>query len=134
MCHFTSANYEDLVLENELNDWIVVAKRKQKSKQTEKLVTAKQEGKPKPPPYKLKPPPSTPNQQMKDKFAWENKPLATWKYCGVKGHVANDCYSCLRADRIQWRQIPYHKPGDKALTRKEQYRIWRMEVQSDAEA
>jgi hypothetical protein len=41
MCHFTSAKYKDLVLENDQNDWIVVAKRKQKSKQTEKLVTAK---------------------------------------------------------------------------------------------
>jgi hypothetical protein len=30
MCHFTSSNYEDLVLENEQNDWIVVAKRKTK--------------------------------------------------------------------------------------------------------
>jgi hypothetical protein len=34
MCHFTSANYEDLVFENEQNDWIVVDKRKQKSNQT----------------------------------------------------------------------------------------------------
>jgi hypothetical protein len=40
MCHFTSANYEDLVLENEQNDWIVVAKRKQKIKQTKKVVDA----------------------------------------------------------------------------------------------
>jgi hypothetical protein len=40
MCHFTSAICEDLVLENEQKDWIVVAKRKQKSKQTNKLVTA----------------------------------------------------------------------------------------------
>jgi hypothetical protein len=28
MCHFTSANYDDLILENEQNDWIVVAKHK----------------------------------------------------------------------------------------------------------
>jgi hypothetical protein len=65
MCHFTSANYEDLVLEIEQNDCIVVANRKQKGKLTEKLVTAKQEGKLKPPPYKLKPPPSAPKQQIK---------------------------------------------------------------------
>jgi hypothetical protein len=43
MCHFTSVKYEDLVLENEQNDWIVVAKGKQKGQPTEKLVTAKQE-------------------------------------------------------------------------------------------
>jgi hypothetical protein len=51
MCHFTSANFEDLLLENEQNNWIVIAKRKQNSKQSKKLVTAKQEGKLKPPPY-----------------------------------------------------------------------------------
>jgi hypothetical protein len=45
MYHFTSANYEDLVLENKQNDWIVVAKRKQNSKQTKKPLTAKQAGK-----------------------------------------------------------------------------------------
>jgi hypothetical protein len=44
MCQFTSANYEELVLENEQNDWIVVAKPKQKSEQTKKLVIVKQEG------------------------------------------------------------------------------------------
>jgi hypothetical protein len=44
ICHFTSANYEDLVLENEQNEWNVVAKRKKKSKQTKKLVIDKQEG------------------------------------------------------------------------------------------
>jgi hypothetical protein len=53
MCHFTSANYEDLVRENEQNDWIGITKRKQ----TSKLLTAIQEGELKPPPYKLKPPP-----------------------------------------------------------------------------
>jgi hypothetical protein len=83
MSHFTSATFEDLVLENEQNDWIVVAKRKQKSKQTKSLVTVKQEGRLKQPPYKLKPPPGTPKQQIKDKCAWEKKPLATCRRCGV---------------------------------------------------
>jgi hypothetical protein len=32
MRHFTSANYEDLVLENEPNDWILVAKHKKRVK------------------------------------------------------------------------------------------------------
>jgi hypothetical protein len=32
LCHFTSANYEDLVLEHEQNDRIVVAKLNQKGK------------------------------------------------------------------------------------------------------
>jgi hypothetical protein len=32
MCNFTSARYEDLVLENEHQDWIVVSKRKKKKK------------------------------------------------------------------------------------------------------
>jgi hypothetical protein len=50
MCHFTSANYGDWFLENEKNDWIVVAKRKQKLKQTKKFETAEQEGKPESPP------------------------------------------------------------------------------------
>jgi hypothetical protein len=45
MCHFTSENYEDLVLENDQNDWIVVAKCKQKGNQTKKYIIAKQEGK-----------------------------------------------------------------------------------------
>jgi hypothetical protein len=63
MCHFTSANYEDFILENEQNYWIVVAKRKQKSKQTEKLVTAKQEGNLKPPPNHLNPPPNMPKNR-----------------------------------------------------------------------
>jgi hypothetical protein len=54
--------------------WLLNAK---KGKQTEKLVTAKQEGKLKPPPYKLKTPPSAPKQQMKDKSEWEKKRLAT---------------------------------------------------------
>jgi hypothetical protein len=45
MCYFTSANYEDLFVENEQNDWILVAKRKQKSKQPKMLFIAKQEGK-----------------------------------------------------------------------------------------
>jgi hypothetical protein len=78
ICHFTSANYEDLILENEQNDWVVVAKRKQKSKQTKKLVAAKQEGKFKPPPYKLRPPSyelklpeSTPKKMKDSKHAWE---------------------------------------------------------------
>jgi hypothetical protein len=127
MCHFTSANYEDLILENEQNNCIVVAKRKQqKSKQTKKLVTAKQEGKCKtppykikPPPYKLKPPPSTPKIMEDSKYAWEKFPLSRCKCCGVKGHVSNDCHSRLRATKIQCRQIPYHKPGDKPLTCKE---------------
>jgi hypothetical protein len=56
MCHFLSANYEDLVLKNEQTDWVVVAKRKQNSQQTKMLVTIKQDGKLKPPTYKLKPP------------------------------------------------------------------------------
>jgi hypothetical protein len=42
-----------------------------------------------------------PKQQIKDNFAWENKPLATCKCSAVKGNVANDCYACLRADKIQ---------------------------------
>jgi hypothetical protein len=42
MCHFTSAGYEDLFLENEKNDLIVVAKRNSNRKQTKKLVTAEQ--------------------------------------------------------------------------------------------
>jgi hypothetical protein len=134
MCHFTSANYEDLVLEKEQNYGIVVAKRKQNSKQVEKLLTAKQEGKLKPPPYKLKPPLSTPKQQIKDMFAWEKKPLATCKCSGVKGHVPNDCYSRQRADKIQWRQIPYHDPGDKPLTWKEQQCICRMEDRFEEKA
>jgi hypothetical protein len=71
---------------------------------------------------------------MNDKFAWENKPLAACKCCGVKGHVANYCYSRLREDKIQWRQIPYQNPGDKQLTRKEQQRIRRMEDKFEAEA
>jgi hypothetical protein len=79
-------------------------------------VTDKQEGKLKPPPNKLKPLSSTPKQQMKDKFPWEKKPSETCNCCGFKGHVANYCYSRLRATKIQWRQIPYHKPGDKPLT------------------
>jgi hypothetical protein len=89
MCHYSSANYEDLFLENEQNYWTVVVKLKRNGTPTEKLVTAKQEGKLKPPPYKLKPPPSTPKQQMKDKSAWEKKPLATWNRCGIK-------FSCQR--------------------------------------
>jgi hypothetical protein len=40
MCLFISANHEDLVLEIEQNDWTVVVERKQKSKQTKKLVIA----------------------------------------------------------------------------------------------
>jgi hypothetical protein len=77
MCHCTSANYEDLVLENEQNDGIVDAKRKQKRRQTKMFVIAKQEGRFNSPPYQLKPPPNMPEQQMKNKFAWEKKPLAT---------------------------------------------------------
>jgi hypothetical protein len=123
VCHFTSANYEDSVLENEQNERNVVAIRKQKSKKTKRLVTAKQEGKLKPPPYKLKPPPNMPKQQMRDKFAWEKKPLATCKCCGIKCHVASDCFSRLREDKIQWRQILYPKPGDTPLTQKEQQRL-----------
>jgi hypothetical protein len=34
MCNFTSARYEDLVLENEHQDWIVVSKRKKKKKKS----------------------------------------------------------------------------------------------------
>jgi hypothetical protein len=106
MCHFTSAYYKDLILDNEQNDCIVVSRRKQKGKQTKKLVTVKQEGKLKQPPYKLKPPPNTPKQQLKDKSVWDKKPLSTYKYCGVKGHVALDCYSRLIEDKIQWIEIP----------------------------
>jgi hypothetical protein len=134
MFHFTSAKYEDLVLENEQNDWIVFAKRKQKSKQTEELVTAKQEGKLKPPPYKLKPPPynlkqppSTPKNMEDSKYAWENKTLSTYKCCGMTGHTARDFYARTFGTRIQWRQFPYPKPGDKPLTRKERQRLQRLE-------
>jgi hypothetical protein len=52
-------------------------------KQIKKLVIAKQEGSLKSPPYKLKPLPNMPKQKIKDKFAWENKPLATCKCCGI---------------------------------------------------
>jgi hypothetical protein len=41
---------------------------------------------------------------------------------------------CLRDDKIQWRQIPYNKPGDKPFTRKEHQRIPRMEDRFEAEA
>jgi hypothetical protein len=41
MCYFTSADYEDMVLENVQNDCIVVAKRNPKKE----IVIAKQEGK-----------------------------------------------------------------------------------------
>jgi hypothetical protein len=105
----------------------VVAKRKQKSKKTIKLETAKQEGKLKPPRSKHTSNPNMPKKQMRDKFAWEKKPLATFHCCGINGHVVNDCYSRMREDTIQWRQIPYHKPGNKPLTRKEQQRIQLME-------
>jgi hypothetical protein len=83
MCHFTSANYEDLVLENEQNDWIVVAKRKRKKKQSKQLVTVKQEGKLKTPTYKHKPPPSM-------QKGWDKKPPATCVSCGCKGHVSKN--------------------------------------------
>jgi hypothetical protein len=33
----------------------------------------------------------------------------------------------MREDRIRWNQIPYHKPGNKPLTWKEQKRKLRME-------
>jgi hypothetical protein len=94
-----------------------------------RVTITKQEGKIKPPPYKLKPPPSVPKQQMKDYFAWEKKPLVTSKCCSLKEHVAHDCYSFLREDRIQWRQLVYAQPGDKPLTRKEQQRLQLMEDQ-----
>jgi hypothetical protein len=61
-------------------------------------------------------------------------PLSTCKCCGFKGHVANDCYSPLRATKIQWRQIPYHKPSDTPLTCKERQRTRRMEDKFEAEA
>jgi K+/H+ antiporter YhaU regulatory subunit KhtT len=32
LCNFTSARYEDLVLENDDHDWIVVSKQKKKKK------------------------------------------------------------------------------------------------------
>jgi hypothetical protein len=109
-----------------MNRKFVVAKRKQKSKQTKKLVTAKQEGNLKPPPYKLKPPPyklkpplSTPKRMEDLKHAWLTFPLSTCKSCGVKGHVANECHLCINGQRIRCGEIPYHKPGDKPLTRKE---------------
>jgi hypothetical protein len=71
MCNFTSAGYEDILLVNEQNDCIVVAKRKSKSKQTKKLITAEQEVKLKPPTYKIKPPPNMPKKQMVDtKLTW----------------------------------------------------------------
>jgi hypothetical protein len=133
MGHFTSANYEDLVIKNEQNDWISVAKQIQKCKQTGKFWTAKQEGKL----SHLLVNSShlhLHQQQIIDIFALEKKPLATCKCCGVKGHVANDCNSRLGADITQWRQIRYHKPGDKPLTRNKQQRIWRSEDQIEAEA
>jgi hypothetical protein len=91
MCHFTSAGYEDLVLLNKQNDWIIVAKRKSKERQAKKLVTAKQQGKfksspckLKSPPYKLKPPPNVPKKQLEDtKPAWEKKPMETYECCGA---------------------------------------------------
>jgi hypothetical protein len=52
----------------------------------------------------------------------------------VLNFLANDSYFCLRADKIQWRQNPYHKPGDKPLTQKQQQRIQRKEDQIEAEA
>jgi hypothetical protein len=65
MCHFNSANYEDSVLDNEQNDWIVIAQLEQKSKQTKNLAIAKQEGKLNLPPYELKRPLNMPMHQMK---------------------------------------------------------------------
>jgi hypothetical protein len=128
MCHLTSANYEDLILENDQNDWIVVAKRKQQGNQTKRLVTVKQEGKLKQLPYKIKPPP---NMSKKD---WHKRPPATCESCGCNGHVSKDCYYHMREDRSKWKHIPYDKPGNKPLTRKEQKRILRMEDKFEKEA
>jgi hypothetical protein len=75
-----------------------------------------------------------PKQEIKDNFAREKKPLATCKCCGIKSHVASDCYSRLREDNIQWRQIPYPKLGDKPLTRKDQQRLQRIEDKFEEKA
>jgi hypothetical protein len=69
----------------------VVAKRKIMSKQTKKLVTVKQEGTPKQPPYKLKPPPTLPKKQAKDaNLGLNQKPPATCESCGIICHVSTD--------------------------------------------
>jgi hypothetical protein len=105
----------------------VVAKQKQRSKQTKKLATAKQEGKLKPRAFILKAPTNIPKDQMKDSKVGRNKkPTASCKSCGVKGHISTNCYYRMREDKIQWTQIPYNKPGNKPLTRKEQKRQLRV--------
>jgi hypothetical protein len=116
---------EELVLENEENEWIVVAKHKQK-KQTKKLVDAEQEVKLKQPPYKLKPPPSTLQRQMKDKCMWEKKPMNTCTCCGTKGHISRYCYTRMREDKMKWRKLPHPIPGEKPLNWKERLRLARL--------
>jgi hypothetical protein len=91
------ADYENMIIENEQNTWIVVGKPEQKIKQTKKLVTAKQDGKVKAPPYKLKPPPyklkpapPTPKKIGDSKYVWKQFPLSTCKCCGMQGHIVKD--------------------------------------------
>jgi hypothetical protein len=112
----------------------VVAQCKKNSKHTRKLVTAKQEGKPKQPPYKLKPPPNVPMEQMKDsKFGWKKKPSPTCDSCGFKGHVSSNYYYPMREDKIRWKQIPYHKPQSQVTSQfleriKSVYYAWKINL------
>jgi hypothetical protein len=68
------------------------------------------------------------------KYAWEKKPLSTCKCCGMQDHVARDFYVCTFGTRFKWGKIPYPKPGDKALTRKERQHIWRTEEKYEEKA
>jgi hypothetical protein len=68
------------------------------------------------------------------KFASEKKPLTTCKCCGMKGHTARNCYARTFGTKIQWRQIPYPRPGDKPHTWKERQRLQHMEDQFEEKA
>jgi hypothetical protein len=52
----------------------------------------------------------------------------------MKGHTARDCFARTFGTKNQWRQIPYPKPGDKPLTRKELQRLQRMKDQFEEKA
>jgi hypothetical protein len=68
------------------------------------------------------------------KYEWEKFPLSTCKCFGMQGNIARDCYARTFGTRIQRGRIPYPKPGDKPLTRKERQRIRRMEDKFELEA
>jgi hypothetical protein len=56
---------------------------------------------------------------MEDK----KKISATCGCYGFRGHVSTDCYYRMREVKIKWKQLPYHKPGSKPFTWKEQKRV-----------